>query len=428
MLGLNNFILLFFIKGIYLKLEDISKIFDFILANKAKKEYNSLIIDYDSTYIFPNNISIIQDLLINGTEKNILISTSLPESIILSTLNSSEEEYNCPKDYTKLDISNSQFNFHGCGPYNLLVQNSNNEFYHCFYQVFKTIKSNSIVEYNSILALSSLQNVSMVILDYINNNLKIIDDFSFESNEKDFNDSIKHMIKCDPIPSGEKFSCKIDYILFGMEGEKDDAFLAKKIEFEDEDDDEIHIAYFDNLSSYSIFPYEFLNYFLTSFFSKYNDGCKENSIKGTPLYYITCSRKKIEIYSYARNMSIIINYFSFPLKNLFNDSFQLLGESSPELIYFNILFNESSKDFIFGSNFFLGKQIGYNFLDNSTYIYSKDSIDFTSNFSGENSSLFQFLLYALTFGLFACLLILSAIMNWLHSRQVNKELANILKS
>ena len=207
-----------------------------------------------------------------------------------------------------------------------------------------------------------------------------------------------------------------------MEGEKDDPYLSKEIE------EDNAIAFFDNLSSYSIFPYQYLNYFLTSFFSKYNDECKENLIKGTDLYYVTCSRRKIEIFSYARNMSIIINNYAFPLKNLFNDSFKLLEESFPEKIYFNILFNKkTSTDFILGSHFFMGKKIGYNFIDNSTYIYSKESIDFTFNFSGGNSNTFKFLLYALIFGLFICFLIISLVLNWIHTRQVNKELEDILK-
>ena len=76
----------------------------------------------------------------------------------------------------------------------------------------------------------------------------------------------------------------------------------------------------------------------------------------------------------------------------------------------------------------MGKQIGYNFLDNSTYIYSEESIDFTSDFSGENSSIFKLLLYLLTFGLFFSMLALSLMMNWLRTRQINKEIENMLKS
>ena len=424
MFNLFYIIIILIIEIFYSKIEDFSKIFSFETKNKTtKKESNNIIIDSYSTYIFPNNISLIENLAINRTNRSTLISTNLSHSIILSIENNTEEENPCQKDAYKLQIINSQFNFQTCGPYNISVRQEEkekeNEIYNIFYKVYEISKSNSIIEYNSILALPSFKNVSMVILDYIDNNLKIIENKTYENNIEIINQSLKYMIKCDP---GSYFSCKINYILFGMEGEKDDPFLAKKIEEEDA------LAYFDNLSSYSIFPYEYLNYFLTSFFSKYNDNCEENEIKGTTLYYVTCSRKKIEIFSYARNMSIIINNFAFPLKNLFNDTFKLLEKTSHDLIYFNILFNKSSIDFIFGSHFFMGKQIGYNFNDNSTYIYSKEFIDFTSNFIGENSSTFQVFLYGLTFGVFACFLILSMIMNWLNTRQVNKELEKMIKS
>ena len=58
-----------------------------------------------------------------------------------------------------------------------------------------------------------------------------------------------------------------------MEGEQDDPYLAKEISKEEK-----VMAYFDNLSTYTIFPYEYLNYFLSSFFSKYNDECEEYAI------------------------------------------------------------------------------------------------------------------------------------------------------
>lgn len=397
------------------EIDDISKIFSFELVNKYKKEINpSMTIDSYSTYIFPNNISLIKNLYINDSPNNTLISTNLTNSIILILSNNTDEDSNCQK----MQIQNSQFDFQICEGNYFSIFQSFNEINHFFYQSIKISKSNSIIEYDSILALQSLKNISMVIMDYIDNNIKIIEEESTSNDIKRFNKSLKYMTKCDP--TGVKFSCKINYLLFGMEGEKDDPYLSKEVE-------ENAIAYFDNLSSYSIFPYIYLNYFLTSFFSKYNDECKENLIKGTNLYYVSCSKKKIQIFSYSRNMSVIINKVSFPFKNLFNDTFKLLEESSPDKIYFNILFNKSSDDFIFGSNFFMEKQIGYNFIDNSTYIYSKESIDFTLDFSGGNSSTFKFLLYILTFGLFFGFLIISFVMNWFHTRQINKELENILK-
>jgi hypothetical protein len=423
MLAFINFIiLLLYAQSIDEKIEDISKIINFELINHKKFENFEMDIDsdYQSIYIYPNNISFIKNILINGENYSALISTNLSDSVYISKSNETESE-NCAKDYTKLQISNSQFDFQGCGPYNVTIAQDQTELNQPIYQIIETNKNNSKIGYDSILALSSLESTSMVIIDYIDNNIKIIEDNLDDNQKQIFKKSLENMIKCEP--TGGIFSCKIDYILFGMEKEKDDPFLAKEIP-----ESEGSIAYFDNLSTYSIFPYTYLNYFLTSFFSKYNDECRENNVKGTTLYYITCSRKKIEIFSYARNMSIIINNYSFPLKNLFEDFFKLTDNLSPELIYFNILFNKSSNDFIFGTNFFLGKKIGYNFLDNSTYIYDKNCIDFTSNFSGGNSSTFTFLLYTLTIGLFSCLLILSSILNWLHTRQVNKELENMLKS
>ena len=412
MVNLYYIIILLLVNIIHTKIEEFSKIFSFDIINIAKKELDS-IIDSDSTYIFQDNISQIKNLTINWESHDTLISTNLSNSILILPIKNTSEEEICTSGTSKLQIANSQFNFQSCGPNNYNFSQGEVKISHDFYQVFNITKSNCIIDYTSILSLPSFQkeNVAMVIMDYIDNNLKIIENSTLDINETIFNESLKHMVKCNP--TGSAFSCKIKYILFGMEGEKDDPFLAKKIE---------------DLSSYTIFPYEYLNYFLTSFFSKFNDDCEENEIEGSDLYYVTCSRKKIEIYSYARNMSVLINYISFPLKNLFDDSFQLLKKSSPDKIYFNIIFNKSSIDFIFGSHFFMGKQIGFNFLDNSTYIYSKEFIDFTSNFSGENSSTFVYLLYILTFGLFFCLLVLSAMMNWLHTRQVNKELANMLKN
>ena len=58
------YIIIFSTNIIYSKIEDISTIFSFDLINKYKKESNSIIIDSYSTYIFPNNISLINNLLI----------------------------------------------------------------------------------------------------------------------------------------------------------------------------------------------------------------------------------------------------------------------------------------------------------------------------------------------------------------------------
>ena len=64
------------------------------------------------------------------------------------------------------------------------------------------------------------------------------------------------------------------------------------------------IAYFDNLSTYTIFPYIYLNYFLSTFFSKYNDKCEE--------YFINSYDKKIIPFSVFRQ---ILNNKNIQLEN-----------------------------------------------------------------------------------------------------------------
>ena len=406
------------------KIEGISDTFSFELINIIQKDSDNLTFDSSSTYIYPYNISYISNLEINSSFYKTLISTNLSENIFISS-----DEDKCEDEEFEAHINNSQFIFSTCGPYLLdfSFPKSDLVFTNNYYNVLEIKKSNSELEYNAILSLPSLDTYSMIILDYINYDITIIKDDLEEDENTIFQNYLKTMIKCDNgIKTGEeilgKFACKIDYLLLGMEGEKDDPYLAKEISKEKK-----IMAYFDNLSTYTIFPYEYLNYFLSSFFSKYNDECEEYHIEKASLYYIACSRKKVEIFSYARNMSVLINYHSFPLKNLLNDSLRILGGSyKSDLIYLTILFTKNNDYFIFGTNFFMGKKIGYNFLDNSTYIYSSEYIDFTSDFSGENSSTFQVLLYCLTFGLFVSLLILSGILTLLHNRKINRELKTIL--
>ena len=386
---------------------------------------HKLIVDSESTFIYPFNISYISNLEINGSFYKSLISTNLSKTVYYPTYG------NYCEGETEMPVNNSQFIFETCGPFllELFFPEAKDPYTFNCYNIFDIKKANTEIEFDAIVSLPSFENISMAILDYINYDLTIIPEITEgnEDNNEIFQNFLKTMIKCDNgREKGDEllgtFSCKIDYLLFGMEGEKDDPYLAKEISKE-----KTVMAYFDNLSSYTIFPYEYLNYFLSSFFSKYNDECEEYPIESTDLSYIACSRKKIEIFSYNRNMSVIINYFSFPLKNVLNDSLRILeGGSSTDLIYLNILFNKSADYFIFGTNFFMGKKIGFNFLDNHTYIYSSEFIDFTSDFSGENSSLFELLLYILTFGLFAAILIMSGILNLLHDRKINKELKNIL--
>ena len=176
-------------------------------------ESTNMSIDSQSTYIFTNNTSVIKNLSINGDNYYTLISTNLSNSIFIeknkeiedySELN--KDENTCAKDYSKLQISNSQFDFEGCGPYNISISQNDVEIYHSIYQITEIIKNNSVLDYTSILSLSSLENTSMVIMDYIDKNIKIIEDCSISEDKEILNKSIENMIKCEP--TGEKFHVK----------------------------------------------------------------------------------------------------------------------------------------------------------------------------------------------------------------------------
>ena len=83
MLAFINFIiLLLYAQSIDEKIEDISKIINFELINHKKFENFEMDIDsdYQSIYIYPNNISFIKNILINGENYSALISTNLSES------------------------------------------------------------------------------------------------------------------------------------------------------------------------------------------------------------------------------------------------------------------------------------------------------------------------------------------------------------
>lgn len=74
-------IFLFFIQSIESKIETISKIFKFKLINKKRKAPNNISIDSFSTFIFPTNISFIQNLSLNDVINETLISTNLSSSV-----------------------------------------------------------------------------------------------------------------------------------------------------------------------------------------------------------------------------------------------------------------------------------------------------------------------------------------------------------
>ena len=237
-------------------------------------------------------------------------------------------------------------------------------------------------------------------------------------------DHIKYSNLLDNIKSN-KFICKLDYILFGHEDlKKDDVYLAKEV------DEDYSLAFIDNLLDYSIFPEEYFEYFFTSFFSELNDGCQKNEFKfddyDNSFYYITCPKKKIEIYTKRRTLNIIINKFAYRIKDLFKDSLEFLEKiENDDRYYFNIVFEKDRKNFILGIGFMMGKAIGI--YNNRTYIYSEDRIDYTEDLTDINSDQFEKWLYILTTFSFTFLLLIFTILGCIHSRKVNKELKEMLK-
>ena len=186
--------------------------------------------------------------------------------------------------------------------------------------------------------------------------------------------------------------------------------------------------------SYSIFPYEYLDYFFTSFFSELNDGCNKNSYKTNVegkqdvlFYYITCPKKKIDIYTKRRKLSIIINKFSYRIENLFVDSFDFLNtDPDADTYYFNILFEKDRTNFALGFGF-LSKIMFLNY-NHSTYIYSKERIDYTEYLTDDSSEDFEKWLYILTACSFSFLLLIFTIIGCFNSKRTNSELKEMLKA
>jgi len=270
-----------------------------------------------------------------------------------------------------------------------------------------------------------------IIIENYTNNTNLFDNNDLTEEEKNiiteknlcYNGSSKN-------DNNKKFVCKLDYILLGHEDlPKDDVYLAKQIE------DKYSIAYFDNMLRYSIFPFEYLDYFFTSFFSELNDRCMKdyyetfgNGKQRIKYYYIMCPKKTIDIYTKRRKLSIIINKFSYRVENLFVDSFDFLNinDIDTDNYYFNILFESDRTNF----------RLGYDFLSNlifcdynhSTYIYSKNRIDYTEYLTDDNSEDFEKWLYILTTCSFTFVLLIFTVIGCFHSRKIKLELQEMLKS
>ena len=304
---------------------------------------------------------------------------------------------------------------------------------------FKIVNISQISISQDIKTILSLNDIKeeLILFDYINKKIIIdnYDEFLYNnliSEEENYTLDERNMCSNMSLDTdnNQKFVCKLDYILFGHEDlPKDDVYLAKQIDLK------LSTAYFDNMLSYSIFPYEYFDYFFTSFFSELNDGCTKHSYsfylnekEHKKFNYIKCPKKKIDIYTKRRKLSLIINKFSYRIENLFVDSFDFLNSEDTEtdLYYFNILFEEGRNNFILGMGF-LSKLIFAN-LDKCTYIFSRERIDYTEDLTDDSSENFEKLLYILTGSSFTFLLLIFTIIGYIHSKKINSELKEMLRT
>jgi hypothetical protein len=349
-----------------------------------------------------------------------LNESALDSLIILDYINKRLIIYNCNNsDYhNNTDYNNTTENIHQTDyftyltnsfDYNYILDNSIFEEYNIFTDKNSNYINYSIYEnYND-----NTNNINCSDLMNIENNFFIEDNLCYNhNNSKNKNDRI--------------FVCELDYILFGHEDlKKDDVYLAKEI------DKGNRLAYLDNMLNYCIFPEVYLDHFFTSFFSELNDECeiKEFTPEGYEIsfYYITCPKKKIDIYTKRRKLSVIINKFSYKIVDLFSDSLDFLNkkDSNTDKYYFNIVFESGRKNFILGKGFFINKKIGY--FNKRTYIYSKIRVNYTDDLTDINSAKFEKWLYILTAFSFTFLLLIFTIFGCIHSRKVKKELREMLK-
>ena len=413
----------------------------FLLIIFLSNIYNSISQTNDKIISFElnnNNISIIKgnfEFYINGKEKinisEILLSSYMNDSIFNSSLINIKDEILIGDDinymYVKYQeiITQKKMNISTT----ILEENINFKFVNVTYN---KLGSNNF----SILSLNNIDD-KLILYNYIDKRLIIENYTNFLSNneikeeeKKVLQDENLCHNKTIILDENKKFVCKLDFILLGHEDlPKDDVYLAKQI------DDKYSVAYFDNMLSYSIFPYEYLEYFFTSFFSELNDGCTkqiyETDVEGKEkvnYYYITCPKKKIDIYTKRRKLSLIMNKFSYPIENLFVDSFDFLNidEINTDNYYFNILFEQDRTNFVLGFGF-LSKMMFLNY-NHSTYIYSKDRINYTEDLTDNSSENFEKWLYILTACSFTLVLLIFTIVGCFHSRKIKSELNQMLSA
>ena len=419
-----NVILIYFLLIIFL-----SNIYNSI------SQTNDKIISFELNY---NNISIIKgnfEFYINEKEKinisEILLSSYMNDSIFNSSLINIKDEILIGDDinymYVKYQeiITQKIMNISTT----ILEENINFKYVNVTYN---KLGSNNF----SILSLNNIDD-KLILYNYIDKRLIIENYTNFLSNNE-IKEEEKKVLQDENLchnktlilDENKKFVCKLDFILLGHEDlPKDDVYLAKQI------DDKYSVAYFDNMLSYSIFPYEYLEYFFTSFFSELNDGCTkqiyETDVEGKEkvnYYYITCPKKKIDIYTKRRKLSLIMNKFSYPIENLFVDSFDFLNidEINTDNYYFNILFEQDRTNFVLGFGF-LSKMMFLNY-NHSTYIYSKDRINYTEDLTDNSSENFEKWLYILTACSFTLVLLIFTIVGCFHSRKIKSELNQMLSA
>ena len=413
----------------------------FLLIIFLSNIYNSISQTNDKIISFElnnNNISIIKgnfEFYINEKEKinisEILLSSYMNDSIFNSSLFNVKDEILIGDDinymYVKYQeiITQKIMNISTT----ILEENINFKFVNVTYN---KLGSNNF----SILSLNNIDD-KLILYNYIDKRLIIENYTNFLSNNE-IKEEEKKVLQEENLchnktlilDENKKFVCKLDFILLGHEDlPKDDVYLAKQI------DDKYSVAYFDNMLSYSIFPYEYLEYFFTSFFSELNDGCTkqiyETDVEGKEkvnYYYITCPKKKIDIYTKRRKLSLIMNKFSYPIENLFVDSFDFLNinEINTDNYYFNILFEQDRTNFVLGFGF-LSKMMFLNY-NHSTYIYSKDRINYTEDLTDNSSENFEKWLYILTACSFTLVLLIFTIVGCFHSRKIKSELNQMLSA
>ena len=395
----------------------------FLLIIFLSNIYNSISQTNDKIISFElnnNNISIIKgnfEFYINEKEKinisEILLSSYMNDSIFYMYV-----KYQEIITQKIMNISTT-----------ILEENINFKFVNVTYN---KLGSNNF----SILSLNNIDD-KLILYNYIDKRLIIENYTNFLSNNE-IKEEEKKVLQDENLchnktlilDENKKFVCKLDFILLGHEDlPKDDVYLAKQI------DDKYSVAYFDNMLSYSIFPYEYLEYFFTSFFSELNDGCTkqiyETDVEGKEkvnYYYITCPKKKIDIYTKRRKLSLIMNKFSYPIENLFVDSFDFLNidEINTDNYYFNILFEQDRTNFVLGFGF-LSKMMFLNY-NHSTYIYSKDRINYTEDLTDNSSENFEKWLYILTACSFTLVLLIFTIVGCFHSRKIKSELNQMLSA